>query len=376
MPVPAFIAHADWNANPEKRYVAVAEMTAEGHYRVVSLGPAELPDDMGGDLRTGLNVADLGPGQLWAGFDFPLGLPRAYAERTDITYFPDFLPLIGHGPWDHFADIVPSADEISLHRPFYPVRPGGTARQSDLYAGLGLTHEQVRRRCDGNDSETMFWTLGGKHVGAAALAGWSYLAAVPAERISIWPFAGPLATLMNGDTDTVVVSETYPREFYQYFRTSFNGRGSKRKQKDRLNWIGDLFRWADILGVSWQGEISKRVAAGFSATAEGEDEFDAIVGLLGMISVVTGAMEPGEPTDDKAVISVEGWILGRPSDGALSMSRLKATNAAWNSLAVMPHEEQRASIEATVVRLVAFARDVGYSDDDVTNLVARSLGTT
>lgn len=37
-----------------------------------------------------------------------------------------------------------------------------------------------------------------------------------------------------------------------------------------------------------------------------------MVGLLGMISVVTGALESGEPTDDSAVLRVEGWILGRP----------------------------------------------------------------
>jgi hypothetical protein len=374
MPAPAFIAHADWSANPEKRHVAVAEMTPEGHYRVMSLDPAQAPDVMRGDLRIGLNVAELGAGQLWAGFDFPIGFPRGYAEQAGITCFPDFLPLIGHEPWDRFADVVASADEICLHRPFYPVQPGGDARPCDLYDGLGLTHQQVRRRCDGNDSETMFWTRGNKHVGAATLAGWTYLSAVPAGRISFWPFHGPLTTLLNGDDDTVVASETYPREFYQYFRTSFNGKGSKRKREDRLNWMADLLRWADALGVTWQEEISQRVADGFSAGTEGEDEFDATVGLLGMISVITGAMESGEPTDDSAVTSVEGWILGRPSDRAVSMSRLKATNAAWNSLAVMSQEEQRASIEATVARLVAFAHDVGYSDDELTGLIARNLG--
>jgi hypothetical protein len=40
----------------------------------------------------------------------------------------------------------------------------------------------------------------------------------------------------------------------------------------------------------------------------------------------------------------------------------------------MPPEHQRASIEATVGRLVAVARNLGFSDDDVTHLVVRSLG--
>jgi hypothetical protein len=374
VPAPALIAHADWSAKPQKRQVAVAELTADGHYRVVSLAPAQSLEDMKGDLRVGLNVADLGTGQLWAGFGFPIGFPRAYAERARISFFPDFLPLIGHEPWQRFAEIAPTSDEVCLHRPFFPARPGPDALPSHLQEGLGLTHDQLRRRCDGNDSETMFWTLGAKHVGRATLDGWSYLSAVPPERIRYWPFHGPLTTLLNGDVDTVVATETYPREFYQYFRTSFNGKGSKRKREDRLNWVADLLHWANAFGVEWQEEVGQRVSAGFADDIIGEDEFDATVGLLGMIGVVTGAMESGDPTDDPAVTRVEGWILGRPADRAVSTSRLEATNEAWNKLAAMPQEEQRASIEATVGRLVAFARDVGYSDDELMNLVARNLG--
>ena len=43
--------------------------------------------------------------------------------------------------------------------------------------------------------------------------------------------------------------------------------------------------------------------------------FDAVVGLLGMIAVVTGAIDAGVPSDDPAVISTEGWILGRAANG-------------------------------------------------------------
>ena len=371
MSLPTFIAHADWSINPEKRQVAVAELTAEHHYRVMSLGPAQPLLTAPGDLRLGLNVAPLGPGQLWVGLDFPIGLPRAYAEQAGITFFPDFLPLIGKEPWDRFADVGATADDVSLHRPFYPARPGGT-RQTHLYEGLGLTRQQIRRRCDGNDAESIFWTLGGKQVGKAALAGWTFLSTVPAQAVRLWPFHGPLTKLLDGDPAAVVVSETYPREFYQYFRTSFNGRGSKRKREDRLDWIPDLLRWGDALEVEWQEEPRQRVESGFSEEANGEDEFDAVVGLLGMISVITGVVDSGEPEDDPAVTAVEGWILGRKSDPA-SFSRRNATDAAWSNLAVMPQEAQRASIEATVRRLVAFARDVGYSNDEVMALVGHCL---
>ena len=375
MNMPPVIAHADWGTNPKKRQVAVAELSIEGYYNVESLAPAQTEARMGGDLRFGLNVT--GAGQLLVGFDLPLGFPRAYAERAGIISFPDFLPSIGSGPWQRFAEVAVLADEVSLQRPFYPARPGGTL-QSHLYDGLGLTREQIRRRCDGNDAATMFWTLGGNQVGKAALAGWSYLSAVPAESIRYWPFHGSLTTLLDGDPNTTVVAETYPRLFYEHFRSGFSGKGSKTKREDRLRWIPGLLRWADSLGVTWRSEIFRQVEAGFSDDITGEDQFDAVVGLLGMISVVTGAVKPGEPQDDPAVTSVEGWMLGRRPDRSKRVTAdHNAINASWRKLAALPQEEeQRASIEATTARLITSARTAGYSDDEVMRLVERILRTT
>jgi hypothetical protein len=50
-------------------------------------------------------------------------------------------------------------------------------------------------------------------VGKPALTGWEYLSAATATSARYWPFHGPLDALLNGDPTTVVVSETYPREF-------------------------------------------------------------------------------------------------------------------------------------------------------------------
>jgi hypothetical protein len=72
-----------------------------------------------------------------------------------------------------------------------------------------------------------------------------------------------------------------------------------------------LLDWAITLDITWEPEVAKRVSAGFSGGADGEDEFDAVVGLIGMIAVASGAMQSGEPADDLAVANVEGWILGR-----------------------------------------------------------------
>jgi hypothetical protein len=311
---PEYIAHADWGTDPKKRQVAVAERSGDSEYAVVSIAPATPADRMDGDLRLGLNVADTEGGQLLAGFDFPIGLPREYAARAGIGFFPDFLFTLGHHPWDRFSDVANDPSEIGLHRPYYPARPGGT-RQSHLYEALGMTRQQLRRRCEGNDAETLFWTLGGKQVGKAALAGWHYL--IPVASARYWPFHGPLADLLDEDHDGVIVTETYPREFYRHFRSRPDGQGSKRKRTDRLRWTANLLGWAAMLEVTWQPEIQRRVEAGFSDGINGEDEFDAVVGLLGMIAVATGAMRSGEPPDDPAVFSVEGWILGRTAEPAL-----------------------------------------------------------
>lgn len=103
---PRHIVHADWGTDPKKRQVAVAELTSTGDYRVVSVAPADPAAVLAGDLRKALHDANVNGGQVLAGFDFPIGLPGPYAERTGVTSFPDFLPEIGRGAWEHFWDVA------------------------------------------------------------------------------------------------------------------------------------------------------------------------------------------------------------------------------------------------------------------------------
>ena len=49
---------------------------------------------------------------------------------------------------------------------------------------------------------------------------------------------------------------------------------------------------------------------GFGAGASGEDRFDAVAGLFGILNVVLGRRPSGEP-DDPVVRRIEGWILGQ-----------------------------------------------------------------
>jgi hypothetical protein len=327
MIAPEVVAHADWGTDRRKRQVAMARRVP-GHagpsprYQVISLAPAPDGASPAGDLLEELQAV-ASPGQVMAGFDFPIGLPRAYATAAGITSFPQFLGNIGQPPYEQFAAVARHCSEITLTRPFYPYRPGGTSR-ADMYLALGLSSDDLRRRCEGTDAATMFWTLGGNQVGKAALAGWQLLAAAQHREpgIALWPFAGPLPSLLDGGS-RIVVAETYPREYYQYIRppAAQAPRWSKRRRQDRLTWVPSLLRWAESLGVTWHPGILRRVKEGFSAGANGEDEFDAVAGLLAMIGVISGVLPAGEPRHDPAVTIIEGWILGRSQPGPAGTMR-------------------------------------------------------
>lgn len=321
---PAVIAHADWSTDPRKRQTAVATLVAGGgaagsptaasRYRVISLAPAP-GDGVGrlGGLFHALREA-ASPGQALVGVDFPIGFPLAYAAAAGISSFADFLGLLGSPPWESFASVARRPAEISLHRPFYPAAPGGT-RRDHLYQALRLTSTELRRCCEKTDAEILFWTLGNRQVGKGALLGWQLLAAArrTGPGISLWPFDGELTELLDGGSRTVV-AETYPREYYRHFRPHHGlpQRWSKRRRDDRLKQIPGLLAWAAPLGVSWDPAVLRRVEAGFSGGPNGEDEFDAVVGLIGMIGVVNGAIPSGEPPDNPTISTVEGWMLGRP----------------------------------------------------------------
>jgi hypothetical protein len=345
--LPAVVAHADWGCDPRKRQVAVAELTGRSmrpRYQVVSVAPAA---SHGADVFDVLEAKG-GPGRALVGFDFTIGLPREYAAAVGVTSFPAFLDLIGSGPWREFEHVAGSASDISLHRPFYPRRPGGT-RRADLYDGLGLSAGQLRRRGDGSDAETLFWTLGPKQAGKASLDGWRLLRQARARGVDIalWPFDGPLFSLLAANArpglavpahrsasvappalagrsaaaDAVVppagcvVVEAYPREFYRWIGAPPAARWSKRRRADRLVCVPRILAWAESLGVRWSADVMRRVTAGFCDGPAGEDEFDCVVGLLGMTGVVTGAIPEGLPADDPAVVTTEGWMLGRASTG-------------------------------------------------------------
>jgi len=318
--LPTLVVHADWGINPAKRWSARA-LLVDGAYRVAATTPVRSTTDM---LARLLHDAGRG-GSVLAGFDFPIGLPAAYAERAGIGAFLEVLGAFGGPEWADFYKVAERPDEIDLRRPFYPQRPGGSLHQH-LVDALGVERmDALRRVCDRGHAKRraaspMFWTLGGQQVGKAAIAGWRDVLA-PAMRdpnvdVAVWPFSGPLDWVIA--PDRVAVAETYPGEFYHHLgitwpRSAAGTTSGKRVQRDRAANAAALESWADRVGVSFDPALVGEVRNGFGAAADGEDRFDAVVGLCGMLNVVLGHRPPGDPTDDDRIWRVEGWMLGQAS---------------------------------------------------------------
>jgi hypothetical protein len=306
---PAVVAHADWSVDAKKRWMAVA-VRRDGRWDVAAPEPVGEPSNLLARLRDRANSG------VVAGFDFPIGLPAGYAERAGIGNFTGFLDMLGRPPWDHIGEVAERPEDITLHRPFYPARPGGT-RRAHLLEALGVPSTvALRRRCEHATphrpaAECLFWTLGGKQVGKAALAGWRTVLN-PARRngsVRLWPFEGRLSALLQSGADVIV--ETYPAEFYRHLGVRFGEAGNgKRSQPARRANADPLMRWAARAGVMLTPAAESELRDGFGSRSDGEDRFDAAVGLMGMLNLVLGLRPFHEPSDP-TVRAVEGWILGQ-----------------------------------------------------------------
>lgn len=310
----ALVAHADWGSNAARRRLAYALRQPNGRFIAYAPGPAGDPRALLARLR-----AFAPDGGILFGVDFPLGLPRRYAAIAGITDFAALLPELGSGRWAQFYDVAGHPDAISIERPFYPQRPGGT-RQAHLIQALGMTTiDDLRRRCDlasaaRRAAAPIFWTLGAQQVGKATIVGWRDMlgtarrARAPGDATFpfLWPFDGRLDDLLTAGR--LVVAEVYPGECYHHLGVTL--RGSKRAQATRAAAATALLAWADAARVALDPALRCAIDEGFGAAPGGEDDFDATVGLFGALNVVLGRRAAGEPGDE-VVRRVEGWILGQ-----------------------------------------------------------------
>jgi hypothetical protein len=291
--LPERVVHADWSTAPSKRWAAEAVLR-DGEYLMSAPVPAANP--IAGAIR--------GERQTLLGFDFPIGLPHAYAQMVDVNAFVELLPELGSGRWSDFFEVAARPEEISLQRPFYPRRPGGTS-QRQLLDALGFgSMDELRRVCERKHSgrraaQVLFWTLGPNQVGRAAIAGWRDMLLPALSQVALWPFQGSVEQLLG--SDKVVVCETYPGEFYGHLQLPAN-----KTQPVRMSAAASIRAAAARLGLRLTRELDDEIGRGFV----NDDAYDAFGGLLGMINIVTGR-RPAAPQLDAQIMSVEGWILGQ-----------------------------------------------------------------
>lgn len=307
-PKPGLVLAADWSTGEGKRWMARAELQPGGAYLV-------FPPEPVGEVTTLVRriAAQCPPnGTALLGFDFPIGLSEAYARSVGLPDFREALPQLGTGPW---ADFYHVSDLPSRHQPFYPRSAGAKGAHSPktLIHALGMEGPpDLMRRCDRlAGAAPLFYTLGGKQVGRAAIVGWRDVLAPSLNQLKIWPFAGELSALLRAPG--MVAAEVYPAAGYVHLGLPL-GQGSgksKRNRADRQACAEGLLR-ATSSCIKISDAARSWISYGFLA----DDDFDAMVALLSMLSVLKGRLPACSPPDE-AVRRIEGWILGLAPNNAL-----------------------------------------------------------
>ncbi|MGZ2443820.1 hypothetical protein [Sinorhizobium medicae] len=208
----AVVAHCYWSVDRKKRWMCVAERRGTG-WIISAPEPVRGTADLIPRLRRRCET----DGALVMGFDFPIGLPVAYGSASGLADFRAALRAFGSAPYAQWFDVAEHRDEISIHRPFYPMRPGGTQRQH-LFDAFNIEDlSDLLRRCERatavcGDACMLFWTLGGNQVGKAAITGWREIIIPNLDDVVLWPFDGTLSELMKSGA-TIVAEPSLRRAF-------------------------------------------------------------------------------------------------------------------------------------------------------------------
>ena len=249
------------------------------------------------------------------GLDLPLGVPRAFAAGRPEADFPTFLRGLASRPG--FFAVNEVLETVCPHRPFYPQRGlKGMTRLAHARA-LGFAEAGgLNRLCDLATAERpagapVFWTLGANQSGKAAIAAWrDWLAPALAAGAPyrLWPFEGPLASLMA--PGQVALAEVYPAEALRHLGLRIPG--SKRAHAARLALASALLACMAELAAEPEPALHAMILAGFGGDAAGEDRLDSLLGVLDMILVLDGHRADIVPPDPW-LRSWEGWVLGQHS---------------------------------------------------------------
>lgn len=298
-------AHADWSTDPRKRWLTWARRTG-GQWA------ARAPEPVGdvGTLLPRLLAEGL---PVALGLDLPLGLPRDYAAGLAEPDFPAFLRGLAGRPG--FFAVNAGLETVCRDRPFYPARGVAGMTRAAHAAALGLAGPQgLSRWCDRATAERpagapLFWTLGANQSGKAAIAAWRdwiVPALAAGAPIRLWPFEGGLHALLA--PGAVVLAEVYPAEALRHCGLRLGG--SKRAEGPRRAVAPALRAALAARGVVPDAALAAAIAAGFGTDSAGEDRFDSVIGLLGLVGVLDGA-RPDFVPEDFWVRRWEGWVLGQ-----------------------------------------------------------------
>ena len=288
-----------------KRWVTIAR-------RQGALWQASAPRLVGDPaaLAAGL-IAERGPAAL--GLDLPLGVPRGFAERRQEADFPSFLAGLTQNL--DFFTVSPSLETVSPARPFYPARGIKGMTRLAHAAALGLADASgLSRLCDRATAERpagapVFWTLGANQSGKAAISAWrDWLAPALAAGapFKLWPFAGTLHELLR--PRQLAIAEVYPAEALRHLGLKLAG--SKRAEAPRRALAPALRDAMAALNVTPDSALAEMIQVGFGSDAAGEDRFDSLIGLLGLIGVIDGRRPDFIPADPM-IRAWEGWVLGQ-----------------------------------------------------------------
>jgi len=292
------LCHSDWGKDPKKRWMCRAKLS--GTKWMVSA------PELVGETKTFFSrVSD--NTQTLFGFDFPIGFPKTYVQSIGCESYRDVLTKLKDPDWIDWFKVCGDKSEISKHRPFYPYTPGGT-KQLHLTEAHGVPDMKVlHRKCEIiSKAGSMFWTLGGKQVGKGMITGLEELILPNLDDIAIWPFDGPLSNLEK--LNQPVICETYPGEAYEMIGIN-RQELSKTNQESRKQTIPAITKWHKNRAVKFDEDLLALIEDGFGNQKDGEDRFDALIGLMKMIDVnLEHVPEIGDVAQND--IEPEGWILG------------------------------------------------------------------
>ena len=286
---PAEILAIDWGSTPAKRQLCRAVLR-RGRY---VLAPPRPVEDVG--------ALELPDGALVA-FDCPIGVSHTYAAIAGLRSFREALGAFGAGRFRHFYEFAARAEDITIERPFYPLRALKGTSRDDLRKALGDA-AFAPRECDRQaGAGPMFWLVGPRQVGRSAACVWRDIITPRLDRVTLWPFDGPLMELAASGRP--VIAEMYPAFLLRTLGVTV---ARKSAPAARAACGGALLRGVETDARIDLDAVGGLLRGGFGHSRSGEDPFDATTACIALAKLVLDDAVP-EPPDHARI--VEGWILG------------------------------------------------------------------